>query len=171
MGLSASQSNSSYRRVLSKQSEYSGRLAILKSQRFKRLETKSQNMFSVCENQRNSSNRPISFPTQPSVTKIHVLGSGPRQLCSRFPSALLEKPLRYAFPQFCLIGKVFAKVSKGQSLLLIITPAWQTQPWWATLLSMSVQHPVILPNPTTFLQGPQWQKQPLQEGNQLQLVA
>ena len=56
-----------------------------------------------------------------------------------------------AFPPFCLIGKVLAKARKDQSLLLIITPAWQTQPWYAALLSMSVQHPIILPNLTTLL--------------------
>ena len=36
---------------------------------------------------------------------------------------------------------------------------------------MSVQHPIILPNLTTFLQGPHGQKHPLQESNQLQFVA
>ena len=77
----------------------------------------------------------------------------------------------YAFPPFCLIGKVLAKVRKNQSLLLIVTPAWQTQPWYTALLAMSVQHPIILANLTTLLKGPQGQKHPLQEGNQLQLVA
>ena len=76
-----------------------------------------------------------------------------------------------AFLSFCLIGKVLAKVRKDHSLLLIITPAWQTQPWYAALIAMSVQHPIILPNPTKLLQGPRGQKHPLQEGNQLQLVA
>ena len=75
------------------------------------------------------------------------------------------------FPPFCLIGKVLAKVWKDQSLLLIITPAWQTQPWYEILLSMLAQHPIILLNLTTLLQGPQGQKHPLQEGNQLHLVA
>ena len=41
----------------------------------------------------------------------------------------------------------------------------------SALLAMSVQYPKILPNLTTFLQGPQGQKYTLQEGNQLQLVA
>ena len=77
----------------------------------------------------------------------------------------------YAFPPFCLIGKVLAKVRKDQSLLFIVTPAWQTQPWYAALLAMSVQHPIILPNLTTLLQGSQGGKHPLQAGNQLQLVA
>ena len=63
----------------------------------------------------------------------------------------------YAFPPFCLIGKVLAKVRKDQSLLLIVTPAWETQPWYATLLAMAVQNPIILPNLTTLLQGSQGQ--------------
>ena len=58
---------------------------------------------------------------------------------------------RYAFPLFFLIGKVPVKERKEQSLLLIVTPAWQTQPWYAALLAMSVQHPIILPNLTTLL--------------------
>ena len=157
---SVSQSNSSYSRVLTEQSEYSGRLAIQKSQRFKRIEIESQNIFSDCENQRNTSNRPICFPTEPSVTKIHVLASRPRHLCSRFPSALLEKPSRVCIPSILLNTKVLAKVRKDQSLLLILTPAWQTQPWYAALLAMSVRHPIIPPDLTTLAQDPQGQKHP-----------
>ena len=113
MGLSVSQWNSSYSRVLTKQSEYSGRLAIQKSQRIERLEIEPQNIFSDCENQRNTSNRPICFPTEQSVTKIHVLASGPRQLCSRFPSALLEKPLRVCIPSILLNRKGTCQSKEG----------------------------------------------------------
>ena len=113
MGLSVSQWNSSYSRVLTKQSEYSGRLAIQKSQGFKQLEIEPQNIFSDCENQRNTSNRPICFLNEPSVTKIHVLASGPRQLCSRFPSALLEKPLRVCIPSILLNRKGTCQSKEG----------------------------------------------------------
>ena len=67
--------------------------AIQKLQGFKRLEIEPQNIFSYCENQRNTSNRPICFLTEPSLSKIHVLASEPINLRSRFPSALLQKPL------------------------------------------------------------------------------
>ena len=100
-------------RVLTKQSEYSGRLAIQKSQRFERLEIEPQNIFSDCENQRITSNRPICFPTEPSVTKIHVLAFGPSQLCSRFPSALLEKPLRVCIPSILLNRKGTCQIKEG----------------------------------------------------------
>ena len=39
----------------------------------------------------------------------------------------------YAFPPFFLIGKVLGKVRKEQSLLLIVTPAWQTQQWYTSI--------------------------------------
>ena len=73
IGLSVSQSNSGHSRTLTKQSEYSARLAIHKSQRFELLEIEAQNIFSDCENQKNTSNRPTCFPTELSVTKIHAL--------------------------------------------------------------------------------------------------
>ena len=76
MGLLVIQSNSSYK-------------SNQKLQGFKRLEIEPQNIFSYCENQRNTSNRPICFLTEPSLTKIHVLASKPINLCCRFPSALL----------------------------------------------------------------------------------
>ena len=113
MGLSVSQWNSSYSRVLTKQSEYSGRLAIQKSQRYERLEIEPQNVFSDCENQRNTSNRPICFSTEPSIKKIHVLAFAPMQLCSRFPSALLEKPLRVCIPSILLNGKGTCQSKEG----------------------------------------------------------
>ena len=69
-----------------------------------------------------------------------------------------RKRYGYALPPFCLIRMVLAKVRKGKSLLLIITPAWQTQPWFTALLAMSVQHPIILLNLTTLLHDPQGQK-------------
>ena len=56
----------------------------------------------------------------------------------------------YVFPPFCLIGKVLAKVRKDQSLLLIVTPTWQTQPWYAALLAMSVQHYSVLRSKSTL---------------------
>ena len=102
MELYVSQLNSSYSRVLARQPECSGRLAIQNSQGFKRFKIEPQNTFSYCNIQRNTSNRLISFPPEPSVTKMYVLASGPRQLCSRFPSLLLEKPLRLCIPSILL---------------------------------------------------------------------
>ena len=170
MGLSVSQSNSSYSRVLTKQSEYSGRLAIQKSQRFKRLEIEPQNIFSDCENQRNTSNRPICFPTEPSVTKIHVLASGPRQLCSRFPSALLEKPLRVCIPSILLNreGTCQSKEGPVSSSYHNTSMANSTMVRSITLNVGQTSHNSTQSNHiVTRLKR---QKHPLQEDNQLHFV-
>ena len=113
MGLSVRKLNSSYSRVLTKQSEHSRRLAIQKSQSFKRLEIEPQNNLSDHENQRNISNRPICFPTELLFARIHVLASGTRQLCSRFPSALLEKALRVCIPSILLNRKATRQSKEG----------------------------------------------------------
>ena len=89
MGLSVSQSNSSYSRVLTEYFRQIGKPEIMKIQT---IGNWTPNIFLDCESQRNTSNRPIFFPTEPSVTKTYVLKSGPRELWSRFHSALLEKP-------------------------------------------------------------------------------
>ena len=47
----------------------------------------------------------------------------------------------YVFPPFGLIGRVLVKVRKDQSLLLIITPPWQTHPWYTAVVAMSVHIP------------------------------
>ena len=116
MGLSVSQWNSSYSRVLTKQSEYSGRLAIQKSQRFTWLKIEPQNIFSDCENHRNTPNTPICFPTEPSVTKIYVLASRSTQLCSRFSSAILVKPLQVFIPSILLNRKGTCQSKEGPAV-------------------------------------------------------
>ena len=110
MGLSVSQSNSSYTRVLTKQSDYWCRLAIQKSQGFKWLEIEPEIIFSDCETQKYTPNRAICFLHEPSVTKTHVLASWPKQLSSRFPSALLEKPLWVCVPSILLNKKGTHKI-------------------------------------------------------------
>ena len=48
----------------------------------------------------------------------------------------------YAFPPFSLIGRVLIKVRKEKARLILVTPLWQAQPWYATLLQMSIKDPV-----------------------------
>ena len=43
------------------------------------------------------------------------------------------------FPPFALMGRVLQKVNQDQCLMLIITPAWPSQPWFPGLLKMSVK--------------------------------
>lgn len=51
----------------------------------------------------------------------------------------------YANPPFILIPRVLQKVRMEQAELVLIAPLWTTQPWWATLVDLVVEPPLLLP--------------------------
>jgi hypothetical protein len=53
--------------------------------------------------------------------------------------------LLYAFPPFCVISRLLAKVANEGAEMVLIAPLWPTQPWFATLLRMVVDKPRLLP--------------------------
>ena len=58
----------------------------------------------------------------------------------------LNKMFTFAFPPFSLIGRVINKVLwKNIKAMILVTPSWQTQPWYTLLLRMSIQRPLLLP--------------------------
>ena len=60
----------------------------------------------------------------------------------------------YAFPQFCLIGRVLKKIQLDQATLIVVTTGWQTQSWYPLLLQMSIKNPLLLPSIPDLLIGP-----------------
>ena len=77
----------------------------------------------------------------------------------------------YAFPPFVLIGRVLAKVRKDNATLVLITPLWQAQPWFPTLLQLSIATPILLPQSSDLLSDPKGHPHPLITKNRLPLVA
>ena len=77
----------------------------------------------------------------------------------------------YAFPPFSMIGRVLKKAQVDQANLMLITPAWQTQPWFPTALQMSIQNPIMLPQVPDLLRDPQGRHHPLAINHTLRLVA
>ena len=58
----------------------------------------------------------------------------------------------YAFPPFCLISKTLAKVVQDKvHVMILISPTWQTQPWYSQLLHLSIGNPVLLPHNNSIL--------------------
>ena len=55
--------------------------------------------------------------------------------------------------------------------MVLITPAWQTQPWYGQLLQVSVQTPILLPLVSNLLVDPQGAIHPLVKNGSLTLVA
>ena len=77
----------------------------------------------------------------------------------------------YAFPPFSLIGKCLAQIRAQSATIVIIAPVWQTQPWFALLLEMSISLPILLPPYKSLLTSPRGDIHPLVTNGSLHLAA
>ncbi|XP_070178855.1 uncharacterized protein [Littorina saxatilis] len=50
----------------------------------------------------------------------------------------------YAFPPFCLLGKVLRKVDLEKPALVLVAPLWPSQHWFPDLLRLAVRPPIPL---------------------------
>ena len=82
--------------------------------------------------------RPICHQNQCSSEKI-------RQLEARYRSDAIdsfqipwENIKRYAFPPFCLIGRVLKKIIRKEATVTLIAPIWPAQAWYPTLLQLLI---------------------------------
>ena len=68
----------------------------------------------------------------------------------------------FAFPPFSLIGRCLSKVKREKvSELILVAPVWPTQPWFAVLLLILYQKPIILPKYPSLLKNPLNEPHPL----------
>ena len=61
-----------------------------------------------------------------------------------------------AFPPFCLIGRCLAKIRQDQASVIMITPTWQTQPWYPEIMSMLISDPILLPPVPNLITSHWW---------------
>lgn len=50
----------------------------------------------------------------------------------------------YAFPPFCLLGKVVRKIDLERPALVLVAPLWPSQHWFPDLLRLAVRPPIPL---------------------------
>ena len=82
-----------------------------------------------------------------------------------------NQEILYAFPPFLLIQRVLCKIAKEKvSTVILITPAWQTQPWCSNLLAMSFSQLFLLPMSPGVLKNPKGEDHPLVINKSLTLV-
>ena len=77
------------------------------------------------------------------TSKVHVLASRPRELCSGHPSAHVEEPLEACVPSIWLNRK---GPSQSKEEPVSASHLISSQSWYTILLSISVQHPVLIFN-------------------------
>ena len=76
----------------------------------------------------------------------------------------------YMFPPFSMIPRCLSKVIKDKATVILVTPAWQSQSWYPTLLELAIEQPVLLPQTEDLLKSPRGELHPLTINNSLQLV-
>ncbi|XP_061164041.1 uncharacterized protein LOC133173125 [Saccostrea echinata] len=76
----------------------------------------------------------------------------------------------HALPPFCLISQCLSKIQREKATILLVTPAWPAQPWYATILKMCIQDPILLPIIPNLLMSDKGEPDPLVRKNSLQLV-
>ena len=54
--------------------------------------------------------------------------------------------LNYCNPPFWMVGKVLRKIQQQQAEAVLIAPMWKGKQWYKTLVKMSVDEPMRLPN-------------------------
>ena len=70
-----------------------------------------------------------------------------------------------------MIESVLRKVQRDQKNMIIVTPAWRSQPWYPILLKMTIKNPILLPNHPKVLLSPERKIHPLIQNSSLRLVA
>ena len=138
MGISHIATDHDYYRILAKQAECGSRLGVPKHSGHKRLETEPTGFSENNQNNGNPRHGSICFPSDLPGSSLHGMASRPREQGYRCLPTKMGTPLPiYAFPPFALINRTLSKVNKDQVRIILVTPTWQTQPWYATLLHMS----------------------------------
>ena len=131
-----------------------GRLAVSSLPRFEQLAVMPQSLSGFDADSRALCQG--SFCRQTEHPAASVLQLEARSVLALEVDALQQdwsKEKNYAFPPFCLIMRVLAKLREQGGELILVTPLWPTQAWYPTLLDMSVSLPVLLPMSTSLLFG------------------
>jgi len=76
----------------------------------------------------------------------------------------------YAFLPFTLIAKCLTKVIHEMATITLVCPIWPTQRWYAQLLQLVVDTPILLPIIPGLLTSPQGQDHPLVSNKTLLLA-
>ena len=168
--LSVRETNLSYSRIYSKYRQSFGRLGISQFSGQQRMETCPMSFKIICK--------------QFGTPLVDLFAS---RLCHQLPRYMSWRPdpqsiatdalhqdwknqFCYAFLPFSLIGRVLRKVLKDQTKL-IVTPAWQRQSWYPTLLKMAIADPFLLPKHQKILLNSEGKIHPLVQNSTLRLVA
>ena len=88
---------------------------------------------------------PLLIQAVPSTSTIRSMEDQSKQHSNRCNATVLEQNVSIYFPPLSLINRILKKVRQGKvEQMIIVTPTWQTQPWYPLLLERSMRCPLLL---------------------------
>jgi len=115
--LSIVQADHSYCRTSIRLSECGSGLRVQKCHGLQRLETKQYSFQQTLQSNRYPQNRSLCLSSISTTSPIHVMEGRSLQSGRDAFQIHWDKSLNYAFPPFCLIGRVLAKLQREKSLV------------------------------------------------------
>ena len=172
MGLSSITWDHNYYRIPPKQTEHKCRQGIQGEGRFFRVETRPKGVSRASSINGEPSSRFACISTKPSITPVHRWRPDPFSQGTDAVNQDWSQDYLYAFPPFCLISRILQKARQERKPnMLLITPTWNTQPWYPSLLQVSIETPVILSRKNSLLKDPLGKEHPLITNKTLRLTA
>ena len=113
---------------------------------------------------RDASDRSVCFQIIQSHNKIFCLETRPTQFSYVYNATRMEpgNSICIFLYAFSLIQRVLCKMAKEKvSTVILITPAWQTRPWYLNLLTMSFSQSFLFPMSPGVLKNPKGEDHPL----------
>jgi len=170
MGLFNFTRDHNYFRIPAQSSEHRSRLGIQELPGFQRVEISPTGVSRDVSKIGSTGNRPFCIPFVPPTTSIYGLETRSGQQATDVFSQSWHRLFPYAFPPFCLIGRVLTKVRNEKCTLMLVAPVWQTQHWYPLLLEMSIRNPVLLPQHRDLLKDPSGKNHPLTQKRSIHLA-
>ena len=171
MGLSTQETDQNNCRISSRGLEYTSGHSVSTFPRLERMVAFSTSFSTNLSSVGSSGHGFVCLKTFPSHPSLYGLETRSIQSSHGCTATKMVTSLPLCFPPFSLVGRVVAKVRAEKVCMVLITPAWQTQPWYGQLLQMSVQTPILLPLVSNLLVDPQGAIHPLVKNGSLKLVA
>ena len=170
MELPSQQTNCNVCSVPSQCSKCTCRLGIKKCQGQFRMETRCFSFPRDCNTYGTTKSGSVSIQTLPPTSLRHCMETRPRPHSNRCIPSSLGWRVHFFFSSIQHVKSGFKEDPPRKNKPSdIVTPTWQTQPWYVQLLKMSVQPPFLLRQIRNLLINPQGKNHTLVESGSLRL--
>ena len=167
MELVSRKENQSKGRTHPRLSQHNSRQESESQTRHIRLASEPEILSDINEQVRSVYDRPYCKQNQSPTSQVFQLQTRPGSRGDRCPNTTMDNRNRRRLSS---IHPNSQMPKEGKATITLVCPNWPTQPWYAQLLQLVVDTPILLPITPGLLTGPQGQEHPLASNKTLLLA-